>query len=75
MSRSRENHVCPIMKKTCIGCSIYRGRHVGLWTDEKPARAATAPSNGNGSDWVASPLDNFLDDMAAVLEGKVIDCD
>ena len=72
---SRQNHLCPIMKKTCIGCSVYRGRHIGLWTNEEaaegPARAVTAPSNGNGSDWVAS-MDAFFKGVAA-LECKEVD--
>jgi len=65
------------MKKTCIGCSVYRGRHNGLWSGEKPgearARAATAPSNGNGSGWVAS-FDTFVKDVAG-LEGGAADWD
>jgi hypothetical protein len=70
---SRQDHVCPLMKKTCIGCSVYRGRHIGLWTSERPAHASKAPSNGKGSDWVDS-LDAFLKDLAR-LEGTTADWD
>jgi hypothetical protein len=74
---SRQKYVCPITKKTCIGCSVYRGRHNGLWTSEEsgeePAHAATAPSNGNGSDWVAS-MGTFFKDVGD-LEGEVANWD
>jgi hypothetical protein len=74
---SRQKHLCPIMKKTCIGCSVYRGRHSGLWASEEPgegqARAASAPSNGNGSDWVAS-MSTFFKDVADP-DGSVADWD
>ena len=67
---ARKDYVCPIMKKTCIGCSVYRGRHMGLWIDEKPAKqvpqaskkaASTRrkSSSENGSDWVTS-FDAFV---------------
>lgn len=68
---SRQKYVCPITKKTRIGCSVYRGRHIGLWAGEESgeglAHASTAPSNGNGSNWVAS-IDSFFKDVAG-LEG------
>ncbi|MGD0235106.1 MAG: hypothetical protein ABSC55_11290 [Syntrophorhabdales bacterium] len=73
----RQKYVCPIIKKTCIRCSLYRGRHIGLWAGEEsgegPAHAATAPSNGNDSDWVAS-FDTFVKDVAD-LEGRAADWD
>ena len=65
---ARKDYVCPIMKKTCIGCSVYRGRHMGLWTEEKSgeitAHTSTANSTGkgsgnNGSEWIAS-FDAFV---------------
>jgi hypothetical protein len=74
---SRQKYECPITKKTCIGCSVYRGRHNGLWISEEPgeerAQAAVPPSNGNDSDWVAS-FDSFVNDVAG-LEGGAADWD
>ena len=67
---SRQKLVCPFTKKTCMGCSVYRGRHSGLWAIERPAHASTAPSNGNSSDWVAS-LDTFFKDAAALQDGPL----
>jgi hypothetical protein len=70
---ARKNHLCPIMKKTCVGCSVYRGRHIGLWTNEEPAEgtahAGTVPSNGNSPGWVAS-LHSFFKDVSD-MEGTV----
>jgi len=51
---SKQNHVCPFLKKTCIGCSIYRGRHIGLWSSQTQLNTPQAPSEGDGSDWIAS---------------------
>jgi hypothetical protein len=65
---SRENHVCPFMKKTCIGCSIYRGRHSGLWTDESPPHSSADPSKKNGSDWIDA-LNSFFRD-ASIMQGE-----
>ncbi len=65
---ARKDHMCPIMKKTCIGCSVYRGRHMGLWTNGESAsgtsRASGVPSavNGSGDEgsrWIAS-FDAFV---------------
>lgn len=65
---SRENHVCPFMKKTCIGCSIYRGRHSGLWTDESRRPSSAGRSKKNGSDWIDS-LNSFFRD-AGIMQGE-----
>jgi len=69
---ARKDHVCPIMKKTCIGCSVYRGRHMGLWNgDDKGADAirASRASSGKkgrrskGSGWTDS-FDAFVKNVA-----------
>jgi hypothetical protein len=67
MSR-QDDHVCPFMKKTCIGCSVYRGRHSGLWSSEATPHSYRAPGYGNGSDWVAS-LDTFFKEMRFMEDG------
>jgi hypothetical protein len=69
---SRQDHVCPFMKKTCIGCSVYRGRHSGLWSGEATPHSYRAPGHGNGSDWVAS-LSAFAKEIC-VMEGKTPNC-
>jgi hypothetical protein len=51
---SEQKHVCPFLKKTCISCSIYRGRHIGLWSNQAQLGTAQASSEGDGSDWIAS---------------------
>ncbi len=55
------------MKKTCIGCSIYRGRHVGLWNDKqkgavRPDNSAAARKAGD-SEWVSS-FDAFVQSVS-----------
>ena len=69
---ARKDHVCPIMKKTCIGCSVYRGRHMGLWTGEEKstntAHVSGASSGGSGSSsegsgWINS-FDAFVKNVA-----------
>jgi hypothetical protein len=65
---SRQNHVCPFMKKTCIGCSVYRGRHSGLWTDGPSLHRSPGSSKENGSDWVTSLNDFFKD--ASIMQGE-----
>jgi hypothetical protein len=69
---SRQKFECPITKKTCIGCSVYRGRHIGLWageeSGEEASHAVTPPSSGNGSNWVAS-FDAFVKDVGGGAAG------
>jgi hypothetical protein len=50
----KQNHVCPFLKTTCIGCSIYRGRHMGHWSGKAQVDTPQDPSEGDGSDWIAS---------------------
>jgi len=42
------------LKTTCIGCSLYRGRHRGFWLSQAQADTSQASSEGDGSDWIAS---------------------
>ena len=69
----RGDHLCPFMKKTCIGCSVYRGRHSGLWSGEGSDHGSPVPARSGGSGWAAS-LDSFFKDVA-VLQGRTVDCD
>jgi hypothetical protein len=54
MNMSKQNPVCPFLKKTCIGCSIYRGRHIGLWSSQTQINTPQTQSEGDCSDWIAS---------------------
>jgi len=70
---SRQDHVCPFMKKTCIGCSVYRGRHSGFWADESSSHSLSGSSRKNGSDWIAS-LNDFFKDIS-IMQGETPDED
>jgi hypothetical protein len=53
---SKQIHLCPFLKKTCVACSLYRGRHTGL----------VAPgSSSDGADWMTA-LDAFFKDVSAM---------
>lgn len=65
---SRQDHVCPFMKKTCIGCAIYRGRHSGLWAHESHLHRFLGSSEGNRADWIDSLSDFFRD--ARIIQGE-----
>lgn len=60
---SNKKNVCPFLKTTCIGCSLYRGRHIGLWLGQTQVNKSEASSEVDDSDWIAS-LNSFFENVS-----------
>lgn len=60
---SNKNHVCPFSKTTCIGCSLYRGRHMSIWQSQTRVNKPELLSEGDKSDWIVS-LTAFFNTMS-----------
>ncbi|OPY74761.1 MAG: hypothetical protein A4E65_03752 [Syntrophorhabdus sp. PtaU1.Bin153] len=70
---SKQNQVCPFLKTTCKGCSLYRGRHMGLWPSHVANQTPDVPFGGNGPEWV-SALNTFFKNMGD-REGTMLNWD